>query len=359
MPPFSDIVRLSTEMAAASGIEIDGETPASLGFRVRRDKSALGRNVDISGRPGIVVELTVDGAAVAADAAVTGEIPPGAIVTVGNAVHRLRNALTFGGGDRDLYDNFINASRFGVTDVEPVERLTVEATREILRTTGAIDVLPAYLITAPNKTKGGTAASGGDMFLRPFWYTDAFAPSDRTGIAIAAATLDDTATRSTIGVRLDNLGPRTVAAPAAAQPWSSDANAFFGAGRSGFPSQTRQLFQTVGVTLATGVGIAVFDDVLTENWADETAVTFAVAEELSTWARFISEAITQRVVQSGDAATVETLSVAEWEIESARRPAAEAVTDRYGRVWNVSGFEAAGADRWRLEATRTIARDAA
>lgn len=350
MPAYSEVIRLFRQSTQLPGFTLNGAPITTVAFRVKRPKRGLRKN--IKGRPGLTVEMLANGEAIPRNAKVKGTLSPGkVVVTVGDEAHQLAQPLEFGGGDKDVIDYWFSSTSAQSFDVEVVNTPTI---REDIRLLAALEVTDAYVISAPNETKGRKSPKplpSGPILFSPPWFVDSFDPKRRTGTKTAASTLADTETRETIGVYVGALTP--IVANLVDIGWSDSANAFFtdSALREGV-----KIFSRGGYTLPAGAGVAVFDDELGNNWADDTPVTVSLVSEQQTWARMLDETITDRLVETEGAADVQTVATAQFEIAEATPPAGiDSLADRYGRVWTVIGTEALGGGRWNLEATRVAA----
>lgn len=347
MPNYGSVIQISRTLDVPSGFTVDGTPVAAPTFAVKRSN-----NTDISGRPGLIVELLVDGSPPDKTATVAGRLAAGTAVRVGNTTHELQEALDFKGGDFELGDYWYRADTFGRTSVEPViEEEDQAAVRATLRRHACIDVANAFLIAAPSNAKGRTR-SRRQLTIQGAIFDAAFQPAMRLGVPQNAASRSDGDTRQTVGVGIPRFAPFSGSIPIG---WSDASTPFF-------PSSVNQTitnFATVGYSLDPGVAVAVFTDALTENWADGTAVSFLTTEAADHWAEPIDDAISQRLVADDDATAVEEVQAAAWEIALPGEPSGELIRDEYGRVWTVQGFEAIGNGRWRVEATRNIGGDVA
>ena len=347
MPNYGTIVQLSRTLTTPLGITVDGDAVEAPTFAVKRSN-----NADISGRPGLIVELLVDGSPPDKSATVAGVIPvEGTICRVGNASHRLREPLNFVGGDQPLGDYWYSANAFGQTRVEPVLGDDPSKVRDALRRAACIDLASAFVVAAPSNTKGTSGSiSGGTppaLRIEGAAFDAAFEPRSRSGVPQDATVNTTRVDRMTVGVNIPRFAPYGGNTPVG---WSAASRPFFPAA----PSGTIVNFATGGYTLDPGVAVAVFDDALTENWADATAVSFLITDGISHWAAPLDDAISQRLVEEESATSVESVQSGAWEIESPIIPTGELLTDEHGRVWTIEGFEALGDYRWRIEGTRVL-----
>lgn len=359
MPDYPHLLSLLRNSPSALGITVNGSDASNATFQVyRQDVRRRNAPPDITGRPGLVIQMLVNGNPVASNAKVVGKVPAGAILVIGNSEHVLREPLELQGGDFDLIDYNWRQSQpvFGSADYTAEPVLDDEAsTRAALRRAASIDAADAYITSAPNETKGAQvtrflrSGEAQDLMLRPRFFTAAFNPTERVGIPQSAAQASDTVTRMTIGTDVPYIAPRgSVRIP---RGWSRDANSFF----TPLLGNALSVFSTCGYSMDPGVGVAVFDDLLTESWADKTAVQILSVVSQPQWAKFLGEDITQRIVEVRGASTVRTVVLSSWEIESINEPAAELLTDPEGRVSVVVGFEYQGRNRWHVQGRREIA----
>lgn len=350
VPSYTEILELSFDRSAELGATVNGD-PVTPTFAVHRDDTpGGGRGVDMTGRPGIGIAMLVDGAPPATRATVSAKIPTGTIVTIGTAAHRLDRPLDLAGGDLQLMQYFYQVGRFGTELVEPVwiDAPDERVTRMALRLFGSVDGGNAYIVAAANRSRSEEGQ------WQPFWFEDAFTRTERTGIPEDAANIASASavTRTTIGENTKAFAPHV----------AGEVNQPIGWGDASIPpfparnriSSTISNFATAGLVLDAGVGIATFDDVLTENWADGTAVRLITAERLQVWGRTLSDQVTERLVQDRQQATVQTVAEGEFEIAAPTEPAAELLTDAYGRVWTVTGIESAETGVWRIACRRVL-----
>lgn len=355
MPALSELITVAKSQPAPANLTVDGAAPPNPSFAVKRS-----RETDITGRPGFIVDLHVNGAPVATDAVVKGSIPAGTALTVGDSTHRLREALDLGGGDINFLSYWFETDRFARTSVEPLiiaadDDFNSEL-RAALRRLAAIDEAAAFIVSAPNSLKGrqGTPGSSSAVDLKVVGtvFEEAFSPAMRTGIPFTAAVATDMETVRTVGVDIGSVAPL---AGTVRKGWSSGADSFF----PDPSSATVAAISSMGATLPPGRGIAVFQDDLIQDWADGVAVRFSLLDGLEQWARSLDEIISDRLIEEPTGVRVQTTAVGRWEISSVPEPTGRAVIDHYGRVWTVRGFEAKGNDIWHIEAVRVLGEEAA
>ena len=347
MTIFRDVLKFADD-SATPPISRNGTVIAKVGFRVARGMiNGFPSGRDISGRPGIGIEVTDNGASVNTGDRITGEIPAGFVVNIGNASHVLREPVSFAGGDIEMAGEIFTLGSFGANR-RRVQYTGEADTRARLRRAGAAEWWPGFQINYPGATKGYTDGylNRGLITWLGFWYTDAFTIATVEAVGLTAPDLNTKTTVQTTGTVI----PRTntpLNSHVTDTYESSDARIRPEVG--GVP-----FLATSGLTLPAGTGIAVFDDTLTQNWADQTPVTFAGDVKVPRWSQFQSEGISERVVETDQTAALQTLSLGKWLLRSQGTPTGQRFEDDLGRVWTVVGYEYAGRNEWLMEAMRDI-----